>query len=993
MRKTTKLIVIAAVFIAVLFTAGVVSAGNAETDYSIVRAKLSIGSVTSLNVTLDGNYTIEGAPAIKLTRSRYTVKLSGSTVSLSNSSGTTLLSGKNYIRFIYCKPTDGKNNFMTVGTKNYQGDMLICKSSTAAVLQCINYVYMEDYLPSVIAAEIGESSNLEALKAQAVAARTYAANEKSSATAYTSYDVVDTASSQVYNGYTPSYTKSISAVNATSKQILTAGNEVVGTYFSASNGGFIELPQHIWSRNKLREPWEVTRIDTYDLAHTSSKKEEIKLYKDLTKNKLPVNFEKYLKAQLLNVFKTSLNKDQGFAVNLTTDIELHQIIKIEPGKLRTGGSDTSTDEEHSTNPSNLCKNHPTSAFNFSQSSMIDNCPNYSEFYFTVNLVAAKIIVDEQSGKNVTIKEPVELRVPISVWQLYTGGAYPEFKDTSVRIFIMGEEPTYFTLAKVRFGHGVGLSQRGTQQQANQGRNYETILDFYFPNSELKQAKITAPVLQSIESEVTVKPPIVGSGYSTANLNVRSSPNSTAPIVGVLSPGEYVEVVALATDGYFTIWYQNALAYVDARYLETEALPVVIATGRLNSQVSASCNVRSTPNSTSSANIVGQHKKTDEVKITKFSFTPDWHQILFNNKIAYIWAAYVDVANQPVTGVSLPAKFVVAVGKTLTVTPTITPAGAANKTVTFTSADTETATIDNAGKLIGVKIGETKITVVTTDGAFTASADVTVKAEDPVVLVPITSLEMWKSAYSLKVGERYQITPKIAPSNATNKALEFVSTDTNIVEIDGDGWLNAKKSGTVTITATAKDGSNKKCSAKVTITDSKQVLVTSIAMWKSTYTLNIGERFQLTPKFTPTNATNKVFSFESTDSAVVSVDANGWILGLKTGTVTITAKTTDGSNKTTSATIKVGSGGVLVTSIAMWKSSYTLKIGAKFQLTPKIAPTNATNQKLNFVSSDTSIVTVDANGWITGKKAGTVTITATTTDGSKKSTKCTVVIIK
>ena len=107
-------------------------------------------------------------------------------------------------------------------------------------------------------------------------------------------------------------------------------------------------------------------------------------------------------------------------------------------------------------------------------------------------------------------------------------------------------------------------------------------------------------------------------------------------------------------------------------------------------------------------------------------------------------------------------------------------------------------------------------------------------------------------------------------------------------------------------------------------------------------------------------------------------------GKKAGTVTITAKTNNGKTATCTVTVIVE-----VSSISLNKASDTIKVGGTTQLTATISPSNATNKSVTWTSSDSTIAVV-TNGLVTGKKAGTVTITAKTNNG--KTATCTVTVI-
>ncbi len=127
---------------------------------------------------------------------------------------------------------------------------------------------IEDYLYGVVPYEMSDSFPLEALKAQAVAARTYAMSRKAGA-GTRAYDVVDTTADQVYRGVNPDMENAIAAVDAT-RGVVGLYNDTYATcYFSASNGGQTALPDQLWGYSGDYGYLDV-RDDPYDLANPSS---------------------------------------------------------------------------------------------------------------------------------------------------------------------------------------------------------------------------------------------------------------------------------------------------------------------------------------------------------------------------------------------------------------------------------------------------------------------------------------------------------------------------------------------------------------------------------------------------------------------------------------------------------------------------------------------------------------------------------------------------
>ena len=149
------------------------------------------------------------------------------------------------------------NGYVYIGDRWYRGKTIVF--STNKGLTAVNYVDLEQYLYSVIGSEMNGNWPQEALKAQAVAARTYAIytreNDKKGI-----YDLGDTEASQVYKGVESESNGTHKAVNATGGQILTYKNRLILSVFHACSGGHTENVEDVWSQ---RLPY-LRRVQDYD---------------------------------------------------------------------------------------------------------------------------------------------------------------------------------------------------------------------------------------------------------------------------------------------------------------------------------------------------------------------------------------------------------------------------------------------------------------------------------------------------------------------------------------------------------------------------------------------------------------------------------------------------------------------------------------------------------------------------------------------------------
>ncbi|WP_066020891.1 MULTISPECIES: Ig-like domain-containing protein [Clostridium] len=211
------------------------------------------------------------------------------------------------------------------------------------------------------------------------------------------------------------------------------------------------------------------------------------------------------------------------------------------------------------------------------------------------------------------------------------------------------------------------------------------------------------------------------------------------------------------------------------------------------------------------------------------------------------------------------------------------------------------------------------------------------------------------------------------------------------QINGGDWIKyahpvTLEEGTYTINAKTIDNAGNSsdiATEKVTVGP----IPTGINLNVSTYSLTVGQTFNLIPTITPENVTDKSVEWFSSDSSVVSVDANGKITALKAGTAIITVSLQDG-NLSNSCQITV-SDKAPTSTITLNKLVDSLAVGGSDTLTAETTPKDAASQGIKWSSSDSSVASVDANGKVTALKAGTAVITAVLQDGSNASASCTV----
>ena len=266
-----------------------------------------------------------------------------------------------------------------------------------------------------------------------------------------------------------------------------------------------------------------------------------------------------------------------------------------------------------------------------------------------------------------------------------------------------------------------------------------------------------------------------------------------------------------------------------------------------------------------------------------------------------------------------------------------------------------------------------ITVTTEDGGKTATCKVTVSDKE----IKVTGVKLNKSETSLLVGGNETLTATVLPEDATNQNVTWNKPE--IATVDANGKVTAVKVGEATITVTTEDG-GKTATCKVTVSETS-VAVTGVTLNKTETSIFVGGSETLTATVAPADATNQKVTWKSDKPEIATVDANGKVTGVKAGEATITVTTEDGA-KTATCKVTVT---IPVTGVTLNKTALTLNIGASETLTATVAPADATNKKVTWKSSDAAVASVDANGKVTGVKAGEATITVTTEDGGKTAT--------
>ena len=255
-------------------------------------------------------------------------------------------------------------------------------------------------------------------------------------------------------------------------------------------------------------------------------------------------------------------------------------------------------------------------------------------------------------------------------------------------------------------------------------------------------------------------------------------------------------------------------------------------------------------------------------------------------------------------------------------------------------------------------------------------------------VAVTGVSLNKQTLSLVEGDSETLTATVAPSNATNKAVSWKSSDASVASVDNSGKVTAVKAGSATITVTTTDGS-KTATCSVTVTP-KTIEVNDVGLDKAEMEMVAGDSYQFTVTLKPDNASDKTLAWSSSDESVATVDNSGKVTAISEGKVTITVKTSNPA-QSASCDITVKAASIPVTGVNI--DSWIINIGVNetATITYTIQPEDATNKEVKISSDNTDVVAVDSEGTLVGVSAGSAKVTVNTVDGGFSSV-CTVNVV-
>ena len=366
----------------------------------------------------------------------------------------------------------------------------------------------------------------------------------------------------------------------------------------------------------------------------------------------------------------------------------------------------------------------------------------------------------------------------------------------------------------------------------------------------------------------------------------------------------------------------------------------------------------------------------------------------NNKELYSKAISVTVI-QPVTSVSLnKSSTSLEVGKTERLTASVAPSNASNKNITWSSSNTNIATVSN-GVITARSAGTATITATAADGSGKkATCSVTVKkASTPFsITFDQTGVNLNKGNtntlnITFKGDGIYTLGYAFDDStiaSATWGTVDYTKGTTSIV-------LKGLKAGRALLTIHLKDSAGKSLYSK-NINISINVPLQNITLNKTSGRLKVGETDSLTVSYYPSDTTvSKTVTWTSSNTNIATV-SGGKITAKNEGTATITATV---QNKKVTYSLTVVPAVIKVSNISLNNTNIQLYLDSSIdksrELSAYISPSNATNKEIVWSSSNTKVASVSNKGMVTAVSSGTATITATAVDGSGKKASCLVTV--
>ena len=487
-------------------------AARGETDGTI-RVKLSrLGAPAAITMQADCDYTLASNPSARIPAgTAMTLSASGGKLALRAGDKTVAL-GASAALLRERSGSCGMRFTAPALSNRFCGDLAFTASGD--VITTVLSIYVEDYLCGVVGCVMAPSSGLEALKAQAIAARNGALRQKT-AHASAAYDVVDTDAALTFKGYSDAaeYADVLRAVEATRGGVLYYGENRAVCYYTDSNGGQIESAANAFGGAL---PYSAVADDPWDLASAAPRRTA-----EIRKDAQDLNPD--LRAALIAGMADRLE-----ALGLSSapgDIRINSVERV-----------TACDSRYPA-PSKVFKS----------------------LTFQLNVTGRTAAGAAWTGS-------VSVSVP-------TFGGLERWYDLSINdadneTVWVSDVGAAFEITFRRSGHGVGMSQRGAQAMAREGASCADILAFYYPGASVTQLSM-ADAARGAGASAKADPFLAADPVASARLKERTElyeyADFGAAVLTVLPAGATVDVYA-AQDGWAAVGSGGRYGFVPAEAL-------------------------------------------------------------------------------------------------------------------------------------------------------------------------------------------------------------------------------------------------------------------------------------------------------------------------------------------------------------------------------------------------------------------------------------------
>ena len=310
---------------------------------------------------------------------------------------------------------------------------------------------------------------------------------------------------------------------------------------------------------------------------------------------------------------------------------------------------------------------------------------------------------------------------------------------------------------------------------------------------------------------------------------------------------------------------------------------------------------------------------------------------------------------------------------------------------YYSENPNIATIDDKGNVEAHNLGETNIIVKSKYKLF--KRIVTVRVSN----FSVYSIVFEEENIKLNNGNTYTLNPILNGDSNIRSNLEYTSSNDSVATVSPNGTIMAIETGITTITATDKQSHvsssinvlvnqeemNELAVNASDIQDEEEEIITAseIKLNSSRINMYIGDVRKLSAVVLPSNVTIPGVTFSSSDTKIATVDKDGMITAKGTGICNIFVNSNDGVIST-SILVKVIGNKVRITGLNLEKKEINLSLNELYLIKPVITPTNASDIKINYISSNSDIASVDSTGLVHANNPGTATILAISRDGNK-----------